>query len=234
MAYKLGYNFIILIFLSLNIKAQNCKVAMEAISGKYEGECKKDKADGLGKSVGVETYEGQFKGGLPDGIGKYIYKNGNWYEGQWSKGKKEGMGKMLYKLNDRDSLINGFWKKDGYVGKFEKPYIIHYKTVHITRLTCQRQNNTLNQIEISVDSETGGMPDKVSGSSMVAKPEITDITVNAGNFERKMENSIGKKIVYTLQEVTFPFRAVFTMGNESLDLEILEDGKWLVDVRLAY
>ena len=234
MTYKPWYTIIILFFLSVNMQAQNCKVAIEAISGKYEGECKKDKAEGLGKSVGIDTYEGQFKGGLPEGLGKYIYKNGNWFEGQWSHGKKEGMGKMLYKLNNSDSLINGFWKKDVYVGKYEKPYIIHYKTVHITRLTCQRQNNALHQIEITVDSETGGMPERIGGSNLVPKPEITDITVNVGNYERKMENSIGKKIVYTLQEVTFPFRAVFTMGNESLDLEILEDGKWLVDVRLAY
>ena len=208
---------------------------METLKGKYEGGCKNGKADGPGKATGTDTYEGNFKAGLPDGNGKYIWKNGDWYDGNWYKGKKEGNGKMLYKFADRDSLVNGYWKKDMYAGKYEKPYIIHYKTVHVTHLSCTKQNNLFNQLDVSVDSETGGGPSRSSSSDMTPKPRISDITVVAGRYERLNENdSYGKKIVYTMEEVTFPFRAVFTLGNDSVDLEILEPGRWTVEMRLAY
>ena len=232
---KLLFTYILTLLLLANAKAQDCIVAMDSLKGKYEGVCKKGKAEGMGKAMGTDMYEGEFKAGLPDGNGKYTWKNGNWYEGQWYRGKREGNGKMLYKFADRDSLVNGYWKKDMYAGKYEKPYIIHYKTVHVTHLSVIKQNTLLNQIDIFLDSETGNSPYGIGSQAVTAKPQITDMTVTAGTYLRRTQNdSYGKKIGYTLEEVTFPFRVVLTVGNDSIDLEFLEAGRWNVEIRLAY
>ena len=228
--------YLLTLLILIKAKGQDCVVAMESLKGKYEGPCKNGKADGIGKATGTDTYEGNFKAGLPDGNGKYTWKNGNWYEGDWYKGRRDGNGKMMYKLADRDSLLNGFWKKDAYAGKYEKPYIIHYKTIHVTHLSAIVQNKLLNQIDIFLDSETGNSPIGASNpGGTVAKPTLTDMTVTAGTFLRRTENdSYGKKVGYTLEEVTFPFRVVLTVGNDSVDLEFLEPGRWNVEIRLAY
>lgn len=40
---------------------QQCKVLLHEISGKYEGDCKKGLAHGVGKAIGRDTYEGEIK-----------------------------------------------------------------------------------------------------------------------------------------------------------------------------
>ncbi len=229
----LTYTFALLV---INARAQNCEVAMDSLKGKYEGQCKNGKAEGIGKAQGTDTYEGEFKAGLPGGNGKYTWKNGNWYDGHWYKGKREGEGKMLYRLAAGDSIVSGFWKKDVYAGKYDKPYIIHYKTVHVTNLSARVQNKLLNQIDIFLGSETGNSPVGPSNpGALTPKLELTDMTVTEGTYLRRTQNdNNGKKIQYNLEEVTFPFRVVFTMGNDSVDLEFLEAGRWIVEIRLAY
>jgi hypothetical protein len=226
----------VLTLLLINGRAQDCKVAMDSLKGKYEGQCKNGKAEGIGKAEGTDAYEGEFKAGLPEGNGKYTWKNGNWYDGHWYKGKREGEGKMLYKLADQDSLVNGFWKRDAYAGKYEKSYLVHYKTIHVTHLSATVQNKLLNQIDIVLDSETGHSPvGAANPGALTPKPELTDMTVTEGTYLRRTQNdNYGKKIGYTLEEVTFPFRVIFTVGNDSIDLEFFEAGRWNVEIRLAY
>ena len=233
---RLLFIYILTLLFFVNAKAQDCAVAMDALKGKYEGACKNGKAEGPGKATGTDTYEGNFKAGLPDGNGKYTWKNGDWYDGNWYKGKRDGNGKMFYKLADRDSLINGFWKKDVYAGKYDKPYILHYKTIHVTHLSATIQNKLLNQIDIILDSETGNSPIGASNpGAMTSKIELSDMTVTAGTYLRRTQNdNYGKKVGYTLEEVTFPFRVTLTVGNDSVDLEFLEAGRWNVEIRLAY
>ena len=228
--------FILTILSIINARAQDCTVAIDALKGKYDGSCKNGKADGAGKSMGKDIYEGNFKAGLPDGNGKYTWKNGDWYDGNWYKGKRDGNGTMVYKLADRDSLINGFWKKDVYAGKYDKPYIVHYKSIHVTHLSAIIQNKLLNQIDIILDSETGGSPIGVSNpGGMNSKIELTDMTVSAGTYQTKKQNdNYGKKVGYTLEEVTFPFRVTFAVGNDTVEMEFLEAGRWNVEIRLAY
>src|SRR6266852_3028718 len=114
--------------LSMPCKAQDCSVTLPALTGKYDGECKNGKAEGTGKVVGDDSYEGTFKAGLPDGKGKYTWKNGDSYDGQWTKGLKNCDGVMRYKLAEKDSIVTGFWKKDKYIGLYEKPYVIYRNT----------------------------------------------------------------------------------------------------------
>jgi hypothetical protein len=214
--------------------AQNCTVTVDALKGSYEGGCNNGKAEGKGKAIGEDSYEGEFKEGLPNGRGKYTWKNGNWYDGNWNKGVKEGRGTMVYVLSDaRDSVIEGYWKKDRYTGKYEKPYVIYSKTIHITGISCRKLNNSRDQVNVLLGSETGNTNTSFSGGAS-PKPEITDITIISGTYIRKtIDNTLAKKIDYGFEDVTFPFRAIFTIGMDTFEIEIFEPGKWMVDVRMS-
>jgi hypothetical protein len=222
--------------LSVEGFAQDCTVSVPALAGKYEGECKNGKADGTGKATGEDSYEGTFKNGQPDGKGKYTWKNGDWFDGEWSKGMKSGVGIMSFKLANKDSLVPGFWKKDKYVGKFEKPYMIYKNTIHVTSIAFQHLNDTKSEIELFLNSETGGGSPTFSAPA-VPKPEITDIQIINGTYQQKKVNdTYAKKIGYLFEEVTFPFRAIFTVNNGSdvFEIEVFESGKWKVEVRTSY
>jgi hypothetical protein len=220
--------------LAITCKAQDCTVSVTTLSGKYEGECKKGKADGMGKAVGEDTYEGMFKAGYPDGKGKYTWKNGDWFEGEWIKGNKQGAGVMRYNLLNKDSMVTGFWKKDRYIGLYEKPYIIYKKSVHVTGIFCQHVNNIGNRVELFLNSEIVGLN---APSNSVPKAELTDIQIITGNYQRKTVNdSYSKKIGYLFEEVTFPFRAVYLINNgaDMFEIEIAEPGRWMVEIRTAF
>ncbi len=215
--------------------AQDCTVATAALAGRYEGGCKNGKADGNGKATGDDSYEGTFKSGVPDGKGKYTWKNGDYYDGEWYKGMKDGSGMMRYKLAAKDSIVSGFWKKDKYIGLYEKPYKLYKNTIHVTEVSCKKVNNSLNQVELFLSSETGGLV--TSFNDQVPKPQITDIELITGNYLRKEVNdSYPKKIGYLFQEVVFPFRMVCTIdyGKDMFELEIAEPGKWTVQVKTSY
>lgn len=121
----------------------DCKVLMEALSGSYEGECKKGVANGQGIAVGSDSYEGNFKKGLPEGEGTYTWSNGHVFTGTFKKGLKEGDGKLSY---TPDSTLTGFWKNDQYMGLYENPYKVLSKTGSVNRLVVRRIANTPNDI----------------------------------------------------------------------------------------
>jgi len=218
------------------VKAQDCAVSVPALSGKYQGDCKNGKADGNGKATGEDVYEGAFKSGVPDGKGKYTWKNGDYYDGEWFKGLKNGAGIMRYKLTAKDSIVTGFWKKDKYIGLYEKPYMVYKNTIHVTEISCKKVNNSLNQVEIFLTSESGGSISSLT-QDPVPKPQITDFQIINGNYLKKEVNdSYPRKIGYLFQEVVFPFRMIYTIdyGKDMFELEISEAGKWTVNVRTSY
>ena len=236
MQYKLLITHTIAaLFISSASMAQDCTVSVPALSGKYEGECKNGKADGNGKATGEDVYEGVFRSGVPDGKGKYTWKNGDYYDGEWFKGLKSGPGMMRYKLAAKDSIVTGFWKKDKYIGLYEKPYMVHKNTIHVTEISCKKVNTSLNQVELFLTSETGGLVS--SFNEQVPKPQITDFQIISGNYLKKEVNdSYPKKIGYLFEEVVFPFRMIYTIdyGKDMFELEISEAGKWTVQVRTSY
>ncbi|HYK76418.1 MAG TPA: hypothetical protein VEV16_05540 [Daejeonella sp.] len=214
---------------------ESCKVLLPAIAEKYDGGCNNGKAQGNGKAEGVDTYEGEFKGGLPDGRGSYIWKNGDVYEGQWIKGKREGEGQMNIKRNGKaDSVLTGFWKNNSYVGKYEKPFKVHFRSSQFASIVISkntRGNNNNNSILFTVQSTSGGSQGLNTGP--VPRPEISDILVQQGDFLNSTTEPSGPKATAKkLNEVRYPFRAIVKIGSQEADIEIFEPGEWNIQINL--
>ena len=118
-----------------------CKVLLPAISVSYIGDCKGGLADGTGHATGEDFYKGEFAKGLPEGKGSYIWKNGATYDGEWKKGLRDGYGIYSHKYQSRDSILEGDWKEDKYLGKRAlAPYVIEYRN-GIGRVSCMRSGD---------------------------------------------------------------------------------------------
>ena len=226
---KLFLSFVI--FCCLRANSQNCTVVPEALKGTYEGDCKKEKADGTGTAKGQDSYTGEFKNGYPDGRGKYTWKNGDWYEGEWRKGVRDGQGTMHYAEKAPGDSTAGFWKKDKYSGKYEKPYIVHYKTRDIYDPIVKKENDTDKELLFTIKSATGGA---VGIHGQMDKIAISDIEVRYGNFVRRYnDTSMPKTSTTTLSSVSFPIKMKITFTSEDvLELEILEDGKYSIEIKI--
>ena len=123
--------------------AQDCKVLDPNLVGTYAGDCKSGKASGIGKAVGKYTYEGEFKYGLPEGKGKLTDDHGNYYKGSFKKGKREGEGTGFFKnIHGEDSVLNGFWKEDAFVGLYEHAFKIVSKTFMVSSVVVTFENPT--------------------------------------------------------------------------------------------
>jgi len=117
---------VVLCVISLGLRAQDCKVVMVSINKTYSGDCKKGLAQGTGSASGIDKYEGEFRKGWPHGKGSYYWKDGTIYEGEWKNGKKHGKGKLFLHNIKKDSLVEGIWEKDKYVGKVKiRPFKIN-------------------------------------------------------------------------------------------------------------
>lgn len=229
----LKYVFLILLVVTKYSKsfAQECAVDMETLKGTYTGECKKGKANGRGKAVGTDTYEGFFKTGLPDGEGVYTWNNGNTYEGHFSKGKKSGNGILTYKFIDRrDSVIEGFWKDDVYLRRFEKDYKVIFKSKKVTSVSINNDKKGPNQITIRISSSTAG------GASMrgqLPKPNITNMSILKGGYINTYSNdSYASKSEVVFTQSWYPFQAQLAIGNESVEIELLESGTYVIQIEL--
>ena len=219
------------LFFCLHSFSQNCSVATEALKGTYDGGCKNDKADGTGTAAGQDSYTGDFKNGYPEGKGKYTWKNGDWYQGEWKKGIREGQGTMHFAEKAPGDSLAGFWKKDKYLGKHEKPYNVIYKTRDVNSLNVTKENDSDKELLFTVKSESGGA---VHMQGQMDKVAITEIVVENGSYLRRVDdNSNPKTSLTTLQTVTFPIKMKITMSSEDvLELEIYEEGRYNISLRV--
>lgn len=205
-----------LVFYNSLIAQSDCKVQIDELAGKYEGECKKGLANGFGTAKGVDQYTGEFKKGLPHGNGVYTYSNGMVYDGEFRNGEKDGEGKMTVAIiNNQDSVLTGFWAKDKYVGKYKTPYKIHYKSplVTNTKITAADGEESIIFLTISLKGKTESNPS-------IALQEQTGSYSSIQPFGR----------VTKVYVVRFPFRFTLTYMDETADIEILNKGSWNVSI----
>lgn len=222
---KALYLFLLPVVMNNYVLAQNtdCKVLMTSLQGTYDGECTKGKAHGKGKAAGVDIYEGDFKNGLPDGTGTYTWKDGHYFVGHFKKGEKNGKGDMYYKTaGGADSVITGFWKKDKYFGKYEEQYAVVSKTSHISKVDFYMLNTKGEDISITVFRRGGTS----SGSGV---PYITNISVSQGTYYNKNDQVLNSISITRLQQVTFPFKAIFYLSNGE-NVELLFNSKGDYDI----
>lgn len=218
-------------FVASCVFAQDCVVEKESLKGSYTGDCKKGKANGKGKAVGTDTYEGEFKSGLPEGQGAYTWSNGNRYTGKFAKGLREGKGVMIFKrINAADSLIQGFWKNDVYAGKYEKPYIVYFTSKAITQVETEYKKQPFSQVSFFVtNTSSGGI--ELRGEN--EKMKVDEINMIRGNYGRMtLDNNHVKRSETVLHDVTFPARMKVKIGGEELEMEFLEEGVYVVNIRI--
>jgi hypothetical protein len=220
---------VVLIFVSIHSNAQDCEVKKAALKGTYTGDCKNGKANGKGKAVGADTYEGEFRAGQPDGEGVYTWKNGNVYSGHFSNGMMDGKGTMVIKRgNEKDSLVQGYWKRDVYVGKFENPYTIFFKSMTITELSVDYKKEKYNQLTIYVTNTSGGSS-TLSGE--LPKIKVDEVQLLKGSYSRMAYNyNHVKKTETTIEGLNLPFRAKFILGQENFEAEFREPGSYTINI----
>ena len=221
-----------LLLLSFCAYSQNCEVDRESLKGTYTGDCKKNKAHGKGKAVGTDTYEGDFKNGIPDGNGKYTWSNKNVFEGKYVKGLREGKGTMTFKqANGQDSVVEGYWKKDAYIGKNEKPWLVHSKTGSVRDVQVEFSPDQVRRVKIIITNTTGG----VQTSSVISMPKykVDNVQVMKGFYERltSLESHL-KSTETSLMEVSFPFRVKLNISREEVEIEFFEQGSYTVNISI--
>lgn len=146
--------------LVLGTTVMTAQVKSDRLSGNYDGNKKKELAEGKGKAVGKDTYEGQFKKGLPDGVGIYtfgenvtlgnfIFAVGDKYEGTFKKGKFDGKGKITFTDKEK-GVLDGYFEDGKYIGKTKEGYIwMKEESSGINRVIVQKRNNSKNDISLT-------------------------------------------------------------------------------------
>ena len=229
-------SFIFFSFISLQIFSQVCKVNVVQLDSVYHGHCKHGLADGQGFAYRTDSFVGNFLKGYPHGYGRYYdIKNNTVYEGHFSKGIKDGKGKILYfRPSLKDSVVEGFWKHDHYIGSHAYPFKVTGKsglvrTAHITR---DNQTGTENTIVIEITSENAG---NLSITQNVRKPELTNISVIEGTYTNinRVESQVTRNFYYLLN-VTYPFKATLLVNESSVDVEINQPGSYKIFVKLRF
>ena len=195
---------VVLIFGFIIVNAQDCKVLVPELSGTYEGECKKNLANGEGLAKGKDTYKGMFKKGYPNGLGVYTYSNGDVFEGIFQKGEKHGEGVMLLKRDQLpDSVLRGFWSKNTYQGKFKVSFEENNRSNGVTSVNVNRNNiETFSIIHVKF----------LRQGSPMGTPQF-DIAVIEGEFGDRQVDGATTKIWVN----KFPFRFRITVDQHIVE-----------------
>ncbi|MCF8299253.1 MAG: hypothetical protein K9J13_17020 [Saprospiraceae bacterium] len=211
------------ILLNAQVKTDSSSVLVAELKGEYRGAKLNGLANGQGSAMGQNIYIGNFKNGYPDGEGKYIWSGDDYYVGHFKKGKRNGFGTHYLMIDGKSSYIEGQWKKDLYVGKFEtdKGYTITRKFGGIDRISyIYKGTSGTNEISI-----------RLMRSGASKKPLNRSFYANSGDvFE------IESPYKYGISNIEFPFAGQLLFYVESkigtslvkceLDFELTREGSW--------
>lgn len=199
--------------LSLNAFSQSdCSVKVKELQGTYEGDCKKGLAHGNGTASGTDKYKGEFKKGFPHGDGIYTWADGMKYDGEFRNGKKHGEGKMtIAVINQKDSVLTGFWDNDTYVGKYKEPYKVHDKSSLVTGTRVTKADGDQNIVFISISLKGQNQSN--------ADFELLE---QVGSYSQIQPFGRATKVFV----VRFPFRFTIKYQGETVDVEIYNEGSW--------
>lgn len=221
------------LFGMIGLYSQQCEVEKENLKGTYTGDCKKGKAHGKGKAVGTETYEGDFKSGLPDGQGTFTWSNNNVFTGKFSKGLREGKGIMMIKRQGaQDSVVEGYWKKDVYIGKNENPWKVYTKTGSVREVNADYNPDVVRRIKFIITNTTGGVTSN-NNTGQLPRFKVDNVVILKGNYERLTSlESHYKSTETSLMEVSFPFRIKLQIAREEIEMEFFEPGSYTVNISI--
>ncbi|MBC7937066.1 MAG: hypothetical protein H7Y86_17085 [Rhizobacter sp.] len=211
---------------------ENCTVSVDALKGSYTGDCVDGKASGKGKAVGLDSYEGQFKNGFPEGSGTYTWADKSTYSGTFRKGSMDGKGEMRYtKISGADSVLTGFWKKNKFIGAYEKPFTINDRSGKVNKVDVMLIRKGERAGSININSSQMSSVSNYNANGVI--PTITDVQVVTGQYISKTASNISKTAVIRLQQMIFPFRARFIYSSgEIVDITFNEQADYEVNVVL--
>ena len=221
---KLNIVFILFAFAAVTLYSQEkCKVLKADINIEYSGECKKGLAHGKGYAKGENEYEGNFKKGLPNGDGNMIYADGSKYIGEWKNGFRNGTGKYIFNIDGKDTISDGIWKNDKYMGKKK---VKGYKVVRqesVPRYMIRKVSDVGNDVTITLKNNGRVLspPSNISasgGNQINFREKVSFENINYYPFTCNMRYTVSSKLG------TGRYIAVF-------EFEILEPGKWLVELQ---
>ncbi|NLE34525.1 MAG: hypothetical protein GX622_05440 [Bacteroidales bacterium] len=212
------------LFFSVSLHAQQeCRVLLPGISGSYTGECKKGLAEGEGTASGTDTYTGSFRKGLPDGEGTYIWASGAIYKGHWKGGLRDGRGTYKLRFNDRDSVQEGYWKEDIYIGaKRVAPYTVASR-IGITRTSFFKQGTSENFVSFKF-ARTGSTSFNIDGLMLQGSSGSESVTTAFTGFTEPSFPFTGKV------QFRAPNLLNTVINNYELRFTINEPGGWIVTI----
>ena len=210
--------FLLILFVSgAGFAQSDCEVKLEAISGTYEGGCKKGMAEGKGTAKGEDTYVGDFKKGLPHGTGTYTWANGDVYVGEFKKGLKEGEGKLTVDLGEGQKREQtGFWLKDRYVGLTKDPYEIINQTSNVQSIRVVETENSAN--------DGNALFIEIQHKGRVQSSPSFGISVNAGSFTNRFPQGNQTKVLVS----QFPFNFTLDYMGESVGFQFNMETSWKI------
>jgi len=201
---------------------QNCKVLQSDINTEYQGECSKGLAHGKGVAKGINTYDGQFKKGFPNGKGLMKYADGSSYLGDWKNGLRNGEGTFIQLINSKDSIAEGIWKNDKYVGKKKVKEYDVIKKIAVPRYTIRKISDDFDKVTVRV---------KTSGMYVSTTKNING---TSGNLVFNQGKAIFENISYYPFTCDMKYDMPNKLGTSSYNVEfsfkIFVKGDWLVEI----
>ncbi len=137
----------------------------------------------------------------------------------------------------KDSLLTGFWKKDVYQGRFEKPYKVLAQSSKVSTVSVTKNPGSKNPEITIVISNTSGNTTKTdisaTAASGVPKMKLTDIDIQKGNYMSKLDlDNAERSTKSIIRGVEFPFKATFRIEGEMVQIEFFEEGNYTVEINI--